>query len=148
MTQPPSEILSQTTTQSSGVSLPALLARIGLVRLLAGQVITQNLPPEAQPAYNAFSVIPRSIQAWSDEGASIQESLAQADAVKSFGDVPLIVLTGALHQLPGWQDMQAELLELSSNSQQIMVDNSGHNIQIDQPEAAVAAIVQMVEQLQ
>ena len=43
--------------------------------------------------------------------------------------------------------MQAELLQLSSNSRQMMADNSGHNIQIDQPEAAVAAIVNMVSQL-
>ncbi|MBE0703737.1 MAG: alpha/beta fold hydrolase [Afipia sp.] len=71
MTQPPAEIESQTPSQSSGVSLPFLVARIGLVRVLAGQLITQNLPPEAQSAYTAFSVIPRSVQAWTDEGASI-----------------------------------------------------------------------------
>jgi hypothetical protein len=43
--------------------------------------------------------------------------------------------------------MQTELLELSSHSQQLIADKSGHNIQLDQPEAAVAAIVKMVEQL-
>ncbi|MBL8153010.1 MAG: alpha/beta hydrolase [Anaerolineae bacterium] len=145
--QPPSEIESQTPAQSSGVSLPSLLARIGLVRVLAVQLITQNLPPDAQPAYTAFSVTPRSIQAWTDEGTAMQESLAQADAVKSFGDLPLIVLTGGLNQQTGWQAMQVELLQLSSNSRQIVVENSGHNIQIDQPEAAVATITDMVSQL-
>lgn len=147
MTQPSSEIETQIPAQSSGISLPFLLARIGLVRVFAGQLISQNLPPEAQPAYNAFSVTPRSVQAWTDEGAGLQESLAQADAVKTFGDLPLIVLTGVLGEQAGWQDWQVELLQLSSNSRQIIVDNSGHNIQIDQPEAAVAAIVTMVSQL-
>ncbi|MBZ0282458.1 MAG: alpha/beta hydrolase [Anaerolineae bacterium] len=147
MTKPAAEIQPQVPSQSSGVSLPFLLARIGLVRVLAGQLIPQTLPPEAQPAYTAFSVIPRSVQAWMDEGAGIQESLAQADAIKSFGDLPLIVLTGALHQMPEWGTMQAELLQLSSNSRQIIAQNSGHNIQIDQPEAAVTAIVDMVSQL-
>ena len=147
MTQPSTEIEPQTPSQSSGNALPSLLARIGLARLLGGQLITQNLPPEAQPAYTAFSVTPRSIQAWMDEGAAMQESLAQAKAVTTFGDLPLIVLTGALHQQTGWQTMQAELLQLSSNSRQMMAENSGHNIQIDQPEAAVAAIVEMVSQL-
>ena len=147
MTQPSTEIEPQTPSQSSGNALPSLLARIGLARLLGGQLITQNLPPEAQPAYTAFSVTPRSIQAWMDEGAAMQESLAQAKAVTTFGDLPLIVLTGALHQQTGWETMQAELLQLSSNSRQMMAENSGHNIQIDQPEAAVAAIVKMVSQL-
>jgi pimeloyl-ACP methyl ester carboxylesterase len=146
-TQPPSEIEPQAPSQSSGVSLPFLLARIGLVRVLAEQLITQNLSPEAQPAYTAFSVTPRSVQAWADEGTGLPESLAQADAVKTFGDLPLIVLSAALNQQTGWQAMQVELLQLSSNSQQIVVENSGHNIHLDQPEAADAAIVSMVSQL-
>jgi pimeloyl-ACP methyl ester carboxylesterase len=36
---------------------------------------------------------------------------------------------------------------LSSHSQQLIADKSGHNIQLDQPEAATAAIMQMVAQL-
>jgi hypothetical protein len=42
---------------------------------------------------------------------------------------------------------QAELLELSSNSQQLFATHSGHNIEFDQPDAAVGAIVQMVKQI-
>jgi hypothetical protein len=36
---------------------------------------------------------------------------------------------------------------LSSNSQQLIAKKSGHNLEIDQPEAAVVAIVKMVKQL-
>jgi hypothetical protein len=42
--------------------------------------------------------------------------------------------------------MQTELLGLSSSSQQLFADRSGHNIEFDQPEAAVVAIEKMVEQ--
>lgn len=147
MTQPHVEIEPQTPSQSGGASLPSLLARIGLVRLMGDQLITQNLPPEVQLAYTAFSVTPKSVQAWMDEGTSIQQSLAQADAIKSFGDVPLIVVTGVLDQQTGWETMQAELLQLSSNSRQVIAENSGHNIHIDQPEAAISAIVDMVSQV-
>lgn len=147
LTQPPSQTESLTPVQSGGSPLPALLARIGLVRLLAGQLITQGLPAHIQPAYTAFSVTPRSVQAWSDEGAGLQQSLAQAGAIRTLGSIPLIVLTAGLNQQTGWQTMQVEMLQLSSSSQQIIVENSGHNIQIEQPEAAVAAILQMVSQL-
>ena len=81
-----------------------------------------------------------------DELFGLQVSLAQANAVSSFGNLPLIVLTAALNQQANWQTMQTELLRLSSNSQQMLAD-SGHEIETDQPEAAVAAIVTMVSQL-
>jgi len=58
----------------------------------------------------------------------------------------LIVLTARLNNNQGWQAWQTELLQLSSNSQHLFAENSGHNIQADEPSAAVAAIVQMVEQ--
>lgn len=148
LTQPPTEIKPQTPSQSRGVSIPSLLARIGLVRLFAGELgFTQNLPPVAKPAYEAFSATPRSIQAWADEGMGLPESLAQADAVKTFGDLPLIVLSAGLNKQANWQTMQAELLQLSSHSQQMIADHSGHNIEIEQPDAAVEAIVTMVRQL-
>jgi pimeloyl-ACP methyl ester carboxylesterase len=138
----------QTASPTPGFSLPVVLARIGLVRLLAGPLgFKPALPAEEQKAFTAFAVTPRSIQAWLDEGAVMPESGAQARAVKSFGDLPLIVLSRGLDQKPDWQAMQTELLQLSSNSQQLIADKSDHNIEIDQPEAAVEAIGKMVEQL-
>ena len=38
-------------------------------------------------------------------------------------------------------------LQLSTDSQQLFADQSGHPIMIEQPEAAVAAIVKMVRQV-
>ena len=143
--QPEAEVKPQTASQAGGGSLALLPARIGLVRLVTGR--SNSLPPEAQAPYAAFSVTPRAVQAWADEGAGIPASLAQADAVRTFGDLPLIVLTGSLNQRAGWQAMQTELLQLSSHSQQIVADHSGHNIQLEQPEAAVNAITKMVQQL-
>ena len=68
----------------------------------------------------------------------------QVAAVNSFGDLPLIVLTARLNDLPDWPAWQAELLQLSSNSQQLFAEN---NVQADEPEAAIAAILQMVRQV-
>ncbi len=132
-------------SEASGGLLPTVLARIGLVRLLAEPLgIIEDLPAEIQAPYKAFTVIPRGVQAWADEGASMSASLAQADAIKTLGDVPLTVLTAGLNDHTDWQAMQVEMLQLSSNSRQIVVENSGHGIQLDQPQAAVDAIVDMV----
>ena len=110
--------------------------------------IDKGLSPQVANAYTAFSVTPRSVQTWLDEGKGMPESLAQADAVHSFGALPLIVLSRGLilGQDQDWQTMQTELLGLSSSSQQLFADESGHNIEFDQPEAAVGAIEKMVEQ--
>jgi len=58
-----------------------------------------------------------------------------------------IVLTAKLNTMPGWPEWQTELLQLSSNSQQLFAEKSDHNIQVEEPEAAIAAILQMVHQV-
>ena len=138
---------AQPVSQSRALSWPVLLARIGLARLLPGPGSDQGLTPEAGQAYAAIGATPRAVQAWADEGNGMPASLDQAGAVKSFGDVPLIVLSRGLDADPDWQKMQAELLQLSSNSQAVVAEKSGHNIHFDQPDAAVGAIVRMVERV-
>ena len=80
-------------------------------------------------------------------GRTITRKEFEDSFVKTFGDLPLIVLSRGLDQKPDWQAMQVELLQLSSNSQQLIADKSDHNIEIGQPEAAAEAIMKMVEQL-
>jgi pimeloyl-ACP methyl ester carboxylesterase len=133
--------------QSRTPSLPSLLARIGLARLVSGLGPGPGVSPETERAYAAFTSTPRAVQAWSDEGRGMPASLAEAGAVKSFGDTPLIVLSRGLDLDPEWQQWQAHLLQLSSQSEGLVADKSAHNIHFDEPEAAVAAIVRMVEQL-
>ncbi len=106
-----------------------------------------GLAPDIADAYAGFSVTPRALQATIDEGRSISESLDQAGAVTSFGAIPLIVLSRGLDQRDDWERLQTELLKLSSDSQQLIADKSGHNVQLDHPEAAVRAIVQMIEHI-
>ncbi len=138
----------QTTSKSNGRSILTLPARIGLLRLLAGPLdLKSGLSPEVENYFVAFSVTPRAIQTTLDEAAGMPESFLQAGAVKTFGDVPLVVLSRGLDVDQDWQAMQTELLQLSSQSEQLIADKSGHSIELDQPDVAVAAIVKMVAQL-
>jgi pimeloyl-ACP methyl ester carboxylesterase len=125
-----------------------LPARTGLLRVLSGPLDAYGgLAPERANAYSSFSIRPRSLQAWLDEGKAMPQSFVQAGAVSSFGATPLIVLSRGQTKESDqdWQRMQTELVGLSANSQQLFAENSGHNIEIDQPEAAVGAIEKMVE---
>jgi pimeloyl-ACP methyl ester carboxylesterase len=139
------EVRSPSNPQSRFYSLLTVLARFGLVRWLAKPLgLVAPVPPNEAANYARF-VRPQNMQASADESRGLQASGAQAAAVKDFGDLPLIVLTGRLNNRPGWQEWQTKLLELSTNSQQLIAENSGHGIQIEEPEAAVAAIIQMVQ---
>ena len=132
----------------NGTTLVSLVARIGVMRLLAGPLgSVENLPAGDKQAYTAYAVTPRSVQTLLDEGIGMSEGGAQARAVTTLGALPLIVLSRGKDQDATWAASQAGFLKLSTDSQQLFADHSGHAIMIEQPEAAVAAIVKMVEQL-
>ena len=127
-------------------SFQALLARVGVARLLVKvPAIAPSLGPN-QAAYYPLYIRPRSLQTTANEYKGLPDSAAEAAAVTSFGDLPLIVLTGRLHtNPPEWQTWQTELLELSSNSQQLFAENGNHVLQSEEPDAVVAAILKMAE---
>ena len=129
-----------------GTPIPALLARIGLVRLLGGPLgSVENLPDGDKQAYTAFAVAPRSVQTFIDELKGMSEGGAQARAVTSLGSLPIIVLSRGKDQDAKHTAAQTALLQLSTNSQQLFAEQSGHPIHIEQPQDAIAAIVKMVE---
>ncbi len=134
--------------QPGGTSLPWVMARVGLARVLAGPLGSiKNLPPQDQGAYAAFSVTPRAAQTLLDEGRGMSEGGAQARAVTTLGSLPLIVLSRGKDQEAKHTAAQADLLKLSTDSQQLIAAQSGHPIMIEQPEAAIAAILEMVGQV-
>jgi pimeloyl-ACP methyl ester carboxylesterase len=129
-------------------SLAVLMARIGVMRLLAGPLGSiQDLPDGAKQAYTANTVTSRSTQTLLDEGRGMSEGGAQARAVTTLGALPLIVLSRGKNMDPESAASQARYLQLSTDSQHLVAEESDHRIMIEQPEAAVAAILQMVRQV-
>jgi hypothetical protein len=129
----------------------SVLARVGLVRLAGSPGLgNPQFTPETEKAYAALSVRPQHIQVSVDEILDMAESAVIVREVRTLGDVPLIVLSRRIEDSPAsqvWHAHQTEMLALSSHSQRLIADKSGHTIQIDQPEAAVGAIAKMVEQV-
>jgi pimeloyl-ACP methyl ester carboxylesterase len=128
-------------------SSQAVLARFGIARLLVTLPAIAPSRPAGEEAYYPLYIRPGSLQASAKEYRGLPASAEEAAAVKTFGDLPLIVLTAKLNDNPGWLEWQTELLQLSSNSQHLFAENSGHNVQADEPKAAIAAILQMVQQV-
>jgi pimeloyl-ACP methyl ester carboxylesterase len=129
--------------------IPAL-ARVAFFRIASALLASPHLPPEAERAFMALSVSPQYYQNYLDEARGMSEGAVQVRAVQSLGNVPLIVLTRGLGRSADdilWGARQTALLQLSTRSEQLFAEQSGHNIEIDQPAAAVGAIVKMVEQV-
>lgn len=94
-----------------------------------------------------------------EELRAFSESASQTAAAGALGDMPLIVLSRdpdrLLHDLSPdlekqfadtWEKMQEELAQLSRRSTHMLVKNSGHYIQLDQPNAVTEAVRNVVEQ--
>jgi pimeloyl-ACP methyl ester carboxylesterase len=144
-----------------------LVSRMGALSLfgkLLGEKaippIAKKLPPEILPKYLAVGFQAKYWESNLDELAAIAESDQQVGAAGALGNLPLVVIRHGLPDLfasmPAeqakqaeivWQELQAELTKLSSNSKMLIAEKSGHGIQIDQPSFVVEIIRQMVEDI-
>ncbi|HEX8598892.1 MAG TPA: alpha/beta hydrolase [Chloroflexia bacterium] len=127
--------------------------------------VEQALPPERPEDPEEFKAFRKSFTqdykdpALNPEGFDQLTSHEQARAVTSLGDLPMIVLAASefrmripdprfgtyMHNM--WHELQRDLARLSSNSKFVAVENSGHFIQIDQPQVVADAIRELVEQV-
>lgn len=140
----------------------ALLAasRLGALNLLgklagerAAPPIVRKLPADVRATYLAVGFQPKYFQANLDELAASAESDRQVGAAGALGDMPLTVIRHGqpdlFAQMPPeqaaqaervWQNLQDALAALSSSSQLLVAEHSGHAIQIDAPRIVVEAI--------
>jgi pimeloyl-ACP methyl ester carboxylesterase len=118
----------------------------------------KKLPSELQSIYLEVGFQPKYFQSNLDELEAVNESDKQLTATGSLGNVPLVVIRHGIPEMfarmPAdqaeqaeivWQEMQTDLAKLSSNSQLIVAEKSGHNIPRDQPDLVVDVIRQMID---
>lgn len=139
-----------------------LVRKIGVTRhMMTDELRYEALPPDKQRAL--FAVSAGSIGAMVREFGHIAESLAQANEVVSFGNVPLIVLSAVdppdASPIPNfdqdqaneghaiWLAMQRELVKLSSNGQHVPISNATHYIQFSNPDAVIDAVTTLLQEI-
>jgi pimeloyl-ACP methyl ester carboxylesterase len=155
----PREAVEMDSVQPMESFMYSVTAELGIMRL------TIPDPPEGTPEREviANSFLPRSVPGLLDEFAALEFVLEEAGEVKGFGDAPLIVLTAgkAPENLPPqftpeivsktelvWSELQTELVGLSTNAEQRVINDATHYIHHDNPEAVVRAIRDVVEAVQ
>ena len=140
-------------------------SRVGVLRLI-GEL---NLLPILEQIKQEIKKYPLAVQAlfdtyksycyrphyWatlSSERANLEKSFEQLQAVTSLNNLPFIVLIQGTkapemsdEKFQRWQELQLDLTKLSSNSQYIIAEKSGHLIPLEQPDLIVSAVRQLVE---
>lgn len=105
-----------------------------------------TMPQEFQQAYNKQFV-------YEGNYDEFMESLKQLKESKRILNIPLIVLSAGKkahysEESQGlWNEMQKEIIEISSNGEFVIAENSTHYIQNDEPEVVVSAINRLINNI-
>jgi pimeloyl-ACP methyl ester carboxylesterase len=153
-----------TLDQNFGMQALAALAPFGLMRLIGGGLLELRdaLPADAVESYRAVSMRTSYLPAVLAESRQIKPSIQEVrDQLVNLGDMPFVVLLNAAEPPdPSASDAEQELQRmaallvplagetlaaLSSHGQFVIVEGSGHYIQIDQPETVIRNIEQVIE---
>ncbi len=129
-----------------------------LVPAIGAEADNPQLPSPAREAFSAMALSdPKFIEAKTAEQDAIFESSAEVRAahITSLGNIPLVVLYRGIEDspMPGmtleenkqrWLGLQTELAALSPQGKLVLAEQSGHHIQLDQPNLVIDAIKQVL----
>ena len=105
-----------------------------------------TMSPDFQQAYNKQFV-------YEGNYDEFMESLKQLKETRKKINVPAIVLSAgkkahySKESQALWNEMQREILEISSDGELVIVENSTHYIQKDEPEVVVSAIKKLIHNI-
>jgi pimeloyl-ACP methyl ester carboxylesterase len=132
----------------------------GILALMPGSIPNRGLPDDAFAQYQASLSTSRYFQTSLAEWESEEDGFAEVLTlqIESFEDMPLMVLRRG-HPEPSslisdtenqqiweiWQEWHIEMAGLSSVGKLVVAEQSGHHIQLDQPDLVIDAIRQVVD---
>jgi pimeloyl-ACP methyl ester carboxylesterase len=141
----------------------AVLHRLGILRLLGKSLLSRFASVKTEQEKKLFlatMLASRYFETSRDESLSVLQPLKPGERLTSLGDKPLIVIQagGQPEALPrgyteerwqqqrrAWDEIQQDLLKLSSNSRLEIAEKSIHTVQIEQPELVIEAIRRVLE---
>ena len=118
--------------------------------VISPPTIPDSLPEELQRKVKAFSQMRKTYAALHAEMQYFRESADQLRADRVVVDYPIVVISRGLDLYPSdklgkektaiWEELQNDLLALSTHSQRIIAANSGHHVHTDDPEIIIRVI--------
>lgn len=142
------------------VRTAAALSWVGVPRLVASMSGSPRLPAQANAQVAAYAS--HSVGGSLSEVEGFDRTMEQERAAHDLADRPLIVLTSMLPLTPKqkemlglntqggarfkqvWKELHGEMSRWSRRGEQRIVPDAGHYIQVDRPDAVVAAVDDVV----
>jgi pimeloyl-ACP methyl ester carboxylesterase len=123
------------------------LSTVGVLRLLGVSFgpTPASLAPSVRGFERATKFRAAGYHAAADEIIHIRESAAEVRSTRRALTIPLVVVTGARGSDPQWRDLQRDQVRLSAHGCQMIADQSGHVVPLEQPSVVVKAIRAIVE---
>lgn len=125
-----------------------------LMRVAPAQIDQANVPPEAQAALSNNLLHTKSIVTGRSEFRSLGQSVIEVANAAPITQIPLIVLSRGRREWPEgpdgdaqevtWRAQQIELSKLSNRGKQRIALNSGHHIQLDEPDVVADAVRELI----
>src|SRR5713226_7768605 len=128
--------LGRAAASAFGVGTAAAVQRI------AGEI--RKLPAPILPIVRELWSQPKNFISLGQHVAALPVSAAQAAAVSSLGDLPLVVLSADHRTTAPYAEWQRDLAQLSSHGRHLVASDSGHWIHLDHPELVTKAIREVV----
>lgn len=124
-----------------GLGVLPSLARLGVGRLVPASVWSDLPEPEASQV-RAFAAGARGMRSMRDEQSMYPVVFAQASALTSLGDKPLVVLTasGSVREHAEWTALQEDLAARSTNHAHRVVEATHAGLLEDVSDAASSAV--------
>ena len=128
-------------------AVSSLAARIGVVRLVSNLIpAPPELPQQQRAQIDALSPSTRQVSTTALEFRATPQTVTQTRSLRNLGDKPLAVVTAGTQE-PDWQELQDDLVTLSSDSTHRVVEGATHtSLMYDRSDARAtsAAIVEVV----
>lgn len=138
---------------------------LSMLRVFGGMryLITSGPLPTDDPDDLFASTVPHMIHRSKgvfDESMRTETIAAEVQSLKSFGDIPLVIITGASpirnenmnasqetkdFMTNKFQEFQKDLLTLSTSSTQVLATKSEHYVQISEPELVIGSIRKLIQ---
>ncbi|OLE82393.1 MAG: hypothetical protein AUF76_09600 [Acidobacteria bacterium 13_1_20CM_2_65_9] len=124
-----------------------LLSTVGVLRMVGVSFgpRVESVAPSARQFARATSFRAAGYQAAADEIIHIRESASEVRSSRRKLTIPVVVITGGRGADATWRDLQRDQVTLSERGCQIIAQQSGHVVAMDQPQVVVDAVRTVVQ---
>ncbi len=146
------------------ISLTSFLGTFGILRLMQSKLsgnAALNLPERQRATLDALELNPRVRRGATEELVAEAQTLEYLRRIQESGEFPMRILTSTNTMSPDmvpadfpldtynriWTEQSEAFLDLSRRAKRVLVEGSGHQLQLDRPEVVMQAILDVLDEV-